>query len=885
MEIKNPSVFLNFNQLRERSYVPLWVWSWVRLASVLAALGYAAALIVAPQIGLFIFWKLTVPLLPLVFWIAPGLWRNACPLAAVNQLPRVFKFTLGRATPGWFTEYGFVIAMAAFFTVVATRKWLFNTSGLATGAMVLAGLGCAFVGGWLFKGKSGWCSSICPLYPLQRLYNQTPWLVVPNSHCTPCLGCTKNCYDFNPNVAYLADLYDEDRYYVNYRRFFAAAMPGFIVAYFTLPDPPAVSIPAMYALFALYIVVSVGLFSLLDTFLKTTTNKLTAVFGAAALNLFYGFGLPPWIKTVGSLFGAVPPVWVAWIGQAAIAAATLAWIARTYRKEPLFLRALKQQQPKEETRIASGVARLLKQAAEQEQAEITFADSGARVLAEPGRTLLEMAEANNLPIESGCRMGMCGSDPVMILNGMTNLSPISAEERETLQRLGYGGNVRLACMCRARGPVSVSLNAKGGGAVALSLPKEIVAYDRAIRSVVIIGNGIAGVTAADYLRRHHPKCEIHLVARERHHLYNRMAITRLIYGRSAMSRLYLQKDSWYDERGINCWLNTQATHIDRKARTVALATGEHLPYDRLILACGSSGAVPPIAGYGLPGTFALREAEEAMQMRSFVQSRGCHNAVVAGGGLLGLETSYALHKLGLEVTVLERGEWLLRRQLDERGGRFLRQYLEQLGLEVMLRAEVGAAQGDGQVRQVALKDGRVLLCDLLVTAAGIAPNAELARSAGLEVNCGVVVDAAMRTSDPDIYAAGDVCEFNQGVQGLWPVAVEQARIAALNALGGQEAYKDIVPATVLKVVGIDLISIGRFEPSSEADTVIVFEDSSQHRYRKLVISENRIVGAILLGYPQDAHAVAEAVKRARPVGDCLAALRAGKWEALREEAA
>src|SRR5262249_22303621 len=173
----------------------------------------------------------------------------------------------------------------------------------------------------------------------------------------------------------------------------------------------------------------------------------------------------------------------------------------------------------------------------------------------------------------------------------------------------------------------------------------------------------------------HLGAEIHLVAREKHHLYNRMAIERLIYGRSAMSGLYLQEEAWYDDLQITTWLNTRAVSIDRAAQEVVLGTGERLPYDRLILATGSRSATPPIDGFGLPGSFVMREADDALAIRAFAQEHGAREALVAGGGLLGLEAAYALHKLGLHVTVLERSEWLLRRQLDHRGGQLLQDYL------------------------------------------------------------------------------------------------------------------------------------------------------------------------------------------------------------------
>jgi nitrite reductase (NADH) large subunit len=271
-----------------------------------------------------------------------------------------------------------------------------------------------------------------------------------------------------------------------------------------------------------------------------------------------------------------------------------------------------------------------------------------------------------------------------------------------------------------------------------------------------------------------------------------------------------------------------------------------------------------------------------MEIRAFVQEHQCRRAVIGGGGLLGLEAGYALHKLGMAVSVLERGEWLLRRQLDQRGSSFLRQYLEALGINIIVQAETEAPQGNGRVSQVLLKDGRTLPCDLLLIAVGIKPNVELARAAGLQVNRGVIVDAAMQTSAPDVFAAGDVCEFERQVLGLWPVAVEQARVAALNAMGGQELYHEAVPVTTLKVVGIDITSIGRFEPRAEDEIVIALEDISEHRYRKLVIAGDKIVGAILLGYPSYANAVSAAIKNGVDVGDRLNDLRAGRWEVLQD---
>ena len=193
-----------------RRRLPMRAWHGIRIASVVAYLALCVGLWVRPAGGQFWFFKVIVPLLPILFFTAPGLWRNICPLAAANQTPRVRGFTKALTVPGWLGRYGALISIFLFFGITSTRIAFFNAS--APGLSILLSLTIlnAFVAGWMFKGKSGWCSSICPLLPLQRAYGQTPFVKVPNSHCQPCVGCTKNCYDFRPSVAYQADLHDPD---------------------------------------------------------------------------------------------------------------------------------------------------------------------------------------------------------------------------------------------------------------------------------------------------------------------------------------------------------------------------------------------------------------------------------------------------------------------------------------------------------------------------------------------------------------------------------------------------------------------------------------------------------------------------------------------------
>jgi NADPH-dependent 2,4-dienoyl-CoA reductase/sulfur reductase-like enzyme/ferredoxin len=868
--------FPNYTQIPSR--LPISVWQLLRVCSLIGALVVVMLLIAAPDTGLFVMWKVVIPLLPLLFMTAPGLWRNLCPLAASNQMPRWLGITKGLAPPAWLKEYGYVIAISLFVGFVALRKLGMDDSGPWSALLLIGAMAGGFTGGLVLKGKSGWCSTMCPLLPVQRIYGQTPFVLLANSHCQPCVGCVKNCYDFNPKAAYLADLKDGDAYWSGYRKLFVGAFPGLIYAFFQVPDHPAASVGEIIGRIAVYMLVSAGSFLVLSSFAKVSAHKLTTLYGAIAFSIFYWFGAPNLYAAWSD--GPVPDA-ATWGLRAAFIAIAAAWLLRTFTKEHVFEReARKAARP---ARIGALAERSLagRKALRAGEPEVSFEPEGKRVAVKEGLSLLEIAEANTLEIEAGCRMGICGADPVAIKDGMENLSAISDDERSTLDRLGLAPNTRMACCARVQGPVSVCLTPDKAATPQLS--RIQFSYDRSIERVVVVGNGIAGVTAADHVRRRHPECAIDIVADESHQLYNRMGISRLIYGRSAMQGLYLNPDSWYDERNITTWLNTQALRIDRAGRTVVLGTGETLEYHRLILATGSSSFVPPIEGFGAQGTFVLRSAEDALAIRSFAQRHAAKRAVVAGGGLLGLEAAYALHKLGLRTTVLERSDRLLRRQLDQRAADILRAYIEGLGMEIAMEASTSALSANGRVNLVMLDDDRYLPVDLFLVAAGITPNVALARAADLSVGRGVIVDDRMRTSDPAIFAAGDVAEFDSAVLGLWPTAVEQAEVAAENALGGDRAYAGSVPVTILKVVGIELTSIGRFEPEGAHEEVIALEDSSGQRYRKLVIdADGRIAGAILLGYSREVAPVRTAISRGWDVRGKLDALRAGRWDVLAE---
>ena len=866
--LQRPDEFPGYTETQRR--IPVGAWHPIRAASLAATLALCVLLVVRPSIGLRLLWEVVVPLLPITFLAAPGLWRNVCPLAASNQIPRLLRITRGITLPAAIRDRAYLIAVGGFIAIVGARKILFNRSGVASAALILGAMLAAFVGGSIFKGKSGWCNSICPMLPVQHLYGQTPFVLIPNSHCQPCVGCTRNCADFNPNAASTADQYDEDPSPGVNRRLFAGAFPGLILAFFLVPNAPDLPAPEIYLRCTLWVMASLGTFAAADAVLRLSRHWLTALYGAAALTIFYWFASRILVRSLREIVD-VPAEPAVWAIRGAVFAASLGWLARTRRRERAYIERITGLQP---AHIAPNAAIALRSTATTGEPEVRFLPVERTVVARAGQTVLEIAERDGLAIEAGCRMGMCGSDPVSIVDGMGCLSSIGADERKTLERLGLGADARMACSARVLGAVTVSLTASPATSGTIALEGAI---DTSVERVVVIGNGVAGVTAADHIRRRHPKCEIHVVAWESHHFYNRMAISRLIYGRSAMKGLYLMPESWYDERDITCWLNTRASAIDTAARVVRLGTQEELPYDRLIVATGSRGFVPPVEGYGLRGTFTLRAADDAAEVRRYVQEHGCREAVVVGGGPLGLEAAYALSKVGVHVLVVQRGDRLMPQSLDARGSGLLARHLKGLGIDTVFDTEISRFDGDGRLASATLADGRSVSCDVALVAAGVQPNVDLAREAGIEVARGIVVDDHMRTSIRDVFAAGDVAEHRGRVYGLWPAAAEQAEIAAANALGEERPYEGTLPVMMLKVAGVDLTTAGWMERETGDETIVTREDEGSLRYARLVIVDGRVTAAVLLGYPAQTPAVTRLVVDGTDISRHVDALRAGDW--------
>jgi hypothetical protein len=327
-----PSLFEVYTRMS--AHTPGRAWTVLRLGSLAGAGLLAALLFILPSLGLWLFWTVLVTALPLVLIIAPGFWRNVCPIATVNQLPRRWRRGRGRALPAVVQRHGPLLSMLLFLAVLPLRLSLLSTSGPALAAFLVTVLGLALAGGWLFKGKSGWCSQFCPMLPVERLYGQSPLRVVRNDYCKPCVACSKNCYDFNPTAAHLADLTDGDRRWSVQRRLFAGALP-WVIAGFNLWPAPHLPGMASFALAYPWILgwaAAGGLgFLAIERLTGAGAHRVALAHVVVALNLFYGFALP-----------AVAPTWsLAFIGgwvvpHVAVAVLSLWWLKQALPRERLF---------------------------------------------------------------------------------------------------------------------------------------------------------------------------------------------------------------------------------------------------------------------------------------------------------------------------------------------------------------------------------------------------------------------------------------------------------------------------------------------------------------------------------------------------------------------
>jgi ferredoxin-nitrate reductase len=392
-----------------------------------------------------------------------------------------------------------------------------------------------------------------------------------------------------------------------------------------------------------------------------------------------------------------------------------------------------------------------------------------------------------------------------------------------------------------------------------------VARGGARRRLVVVGAGMAGMATVEALFTHaaHEDWDVALVGAEPDPPYNRILLSQLLGGAIGEDELGLRPAAWFADHGVRLRLGVAARLVDTAARTVELADGDVLPYDDLVLATGSRAFVPPVPGADLPHVHLLRTRADARRL--LAGAAGARRAVVIGGGLLGLEAARGLREQGLRTTVVHLADRLMELQLDGPSAGLLERAVRDLRIGVRTGARTEAITADG----VVLAGGETIPADLVVIAAGIRPETDLARVSGLEVARGVLVDDELRTSAPGVRAVGECAEHRGTVYGLWAPLLEQARALGASLAERPAAFLGVPPATTLKVAGIELFCCGR-AAAEERDEEVLALDTRRGRYRRLLIDEGgRLAGAILLGDLRDAKALRGLLANGDRVPDAL----------------
>jgi nitrite reductase (NADH) large subunit len=401
--------------------------------------------------------------------------------------------------------------------------------------------------------------------------------------------------------------------------------------------------------------------------------------------------------------------------------------------------------------------------------------------------------------------------------------------------------------------------------------------------LVIVGNGMAAARLVDELVKSSlGRYAIAVIGEEPRLAYNRVLLSSVLAGETASHEIELKPASWWRARGVTLKYGARATEIDVGRRELKIENDESIEFSKLVLATGSTPLRLNVPGADLAGVNTFRDTRDVDLLLTLAAQK--KRVVVVGGGLLGLEAAYGLAKAGAPVTLVHLMDRLMERQLDAPAAQLLKLLVERKGINIMLNASTARILGESRVEGVELADGRRIDADAVIFAAGIRPNVALAKEAGIKVNRGVVVDDVMQTSADGIFALGECAEHRGICYGLVEPAYEQARMLARHLAGREAAYRGSVVATNLKVSGVAVFSAGDFL-GAEGSESIVLSDFKRGAYKKLVIVDGRLTGAVLIGDVTDALWYLELIRSREPVARIRKDMMFGRALALAAKAA
>ncbi|ASA21514.1 NAD(P)/FAD-dependent oxidoreductase [Paenibacillus donghaensis] len=356
---------------------------------------------------------------------------------------------------------------------------------------------------------------------------------------------------------------------------------------------------------------------------------------------------------------------------------------------------------------------------------------------------------------------------------------------------------------------------------------------------VIVGGGVAAVHAAKAIRDQDAESEISILGEEDQLPYNRIKLTKGLFTDLHNEKVLIKKEKWYRDNRISVKTSTRIVSVHPDRQLVETDDGHSVSYHKLLLCMGARNRALSIEGAGLNNVHTLRDMKDADRLKESLQD-GSRVAVI-GGGVQGLETAWALHEAGYQVTVIEASLSLMGRQLDEKSSHLLKETLDRSGVKVILQAGVASITGTETVSGITLDDQSHYPCDHVVYSIGIVPNTVLVNGSTIQVRKGIIVNEQMQTSDPNVFAAGDVAEINGHVEGLWGGAIEQGRIAGSNMAAHLTVYRRAVPVTLFNAFGIPLFSIGNVDERHCDQTVCGEENGG---YTRIYVKDNTMVGAI-----------------------------------------
>ncbi len=375
--------------------------------------------------------------------------------------------------------------------------------------------------------------------------------------------------------------------------------------------------------------------------------------------------------------------------------------------------------------------------------------------------------------------------------------------------------------------------------------------------VIIIGNGLAGTISSKTLRELDQKLEIDVFAEEKHHYYPRPNLIEFVAGNIPQERIFAFPGNWHQRQKISIHLENPVKRILASFQEVEVGEGKREKYDFLLIANGSSAFVPPIKGAEKAGVFTLRTLDDAFHILEYLENH--RQVAVIGGGLLGLEIARAIRAKGADVEVIEFFDRLLPRQLDVQGASLLKAQIEKMKIKIRLKSATEEILGQKEVKGLRFKDGTQVKRDMVVVAAGVRPNTSLAKEASLETDRGLIVNEYLQASHPKIFAAGDCIQHSGRVYGIIPASFDQARIAASNIIGEQRKYRGTVPSNTLKIVGLYVTSVGLVNPEGEEFEEIQIENKEDGIYKKIVLHNGNLVGAIWIGTKKGVTEISRAV--------------------------